>query len=108
MPRSITGRRRGKYNCKLYERAHAAEVRARVIINAHDKCIDEREWRITQLTSRLRSMNKILAAAIIAAGGEVCVDFKQANEYGERDISVTQKDGEVFTYKYIGKADISR
>lgn len=103
MARNITKRRRtGKYDCKLYQRARAAESRMRVIIDAHDRCIGEREWRIASLANRLKGAGKIIAAVIIAAGGEVELNMLEVDELNERDVSIKQTGDDTFTYKYIG------
>ncbi len=103
MPGSITRRRRGKYDCKLYERAVAAEARARLIIDAHDRCINDREWRIASLANRLKGAGKIIAAVIIAAGGEVELNMLEVDELNERDVSIKQTGDDTFSYKYIGR-----
>lgn len=103
MPRSISKRRRtGKYDCKLYHRARTAELKLKVLTDAHERCINEREWRIRMLTGKLSSMSKILVAAVVNAGGEVSIDFVQANRYSDRDVTITQTGDETYTYKYIG------
>ena len=103
MPRSITKRRRtGKYNCKLYTRARMAEAKYKLISDAHERCINEREWRIKMLTAKLSSLSKLFVAAVNAAGGSIEVDFEKANKFNERDVSITQTGDDTFTYKYIG------
>lgn len=103
MPRSITKRRRtGKYNCKLYERAVAAEGRLKLITDAHDRCISEREWRIAQLDARLKGTCRLFAAAIVSAGGELELNLLDVDKLNERDVSVRQTGDDTFAYKYIG------
>ena len=103
MPRSISKRRRtGKYDCKLYQRARAAELKLKLLTDAHERCINEREWRIGMLTGKLSSMSKLFVAAVVNAGGEVSIDFEKANRYSDRDVTITQTGDETYTYKYIG------
>ena len=103
MPRSMTKRKRtGKYNCKLFERARAAEARLKLITDAHDRCISEREWRIAQLDARLKGTCRLFAAAVVSAGGEIELNLIEVDKLNERNVSVRQTGDDTFAYKYIG------
>lgn len=105
MPRSMTKRKRtGKYNCKLFERARTAEARLKLITDAHDRCISEREWRIAQLDARLKGTCRLFAAAVVSAGGELELNLIEVDKMNECDVSVRQTGDDTFTYKYIGTA----
>lgn len=103
MPRNISKKKRtGKYDCKLYVRARNAELKCKLVTDAHDGCIAKRERDIKKLYNELMHMNQLFVAAIVAAGGMVAIDFNIADKYRAEDIALEHVDEEVFKFTYIG------
>lgn len=60
---------KGRYFCKLYQRAVNAEMKMKMVTDAHDRCIQIREYKINELGAELEQMIKINGVMLRMLGG---------------------------------------